>query len=103
MGEPGRVSTPLCFPMPLSRQERRKAERDAAKRAPRAGAAGAAGAAAALADLNVNAVGDWTTQTENPDVGPGGYSNCYVIGCQSPQQTQVQSAVNDVVSDICLA
>jgi hypothetical protein len=53
-----------------SRQERRKAERDAAKRAPQAGAAGAAGAAAALANLNVNAGGDWTTQTEDPTVGP---------------------------------
>jgi hypothetical protein len=53
-----------------SRQERRKAERDAAKRAPAnaggAGAAGAAGAAAALANLNVNPLGDWTTQTEDP-------------------------------------
>ena len=57
-----------------SRQERRKAERDAAKRAPaQAGAVGAAGAAAALANLNVNPLGDWTTQLENPSVGPGGY------------------------------
>ena len=58
--------------MPPSRQERRKAERDAAKRAPgQAGAAGAAGAAAALANLNVNVdpLGDWTTQTANPEVG----------------------------------
>jgi hypothetical protein len=49
-----------------SRQERRKAERDAAKRA--AGAtAGAARAAAAVANLNVNVNpgGDWTTQTED--------------------------------------
>jgi TPR repeat protein len=67
--------------MPPSRQERRKAERDAAKRAPaRAGAAGAAGAnqdaagvagaAAALANLNVNVnppLGDWTTQEEDPN------------------------------------
>ena len=54
-----------------SRQERRKAERDAAKRAPdQAGAAGAGGAAAALANLNVNVnpVGDWTTQAEDPGV-----------------------------------
>ena len=58
-----------------SRQERRKAERDAAKRAPgQAGAAGAGGgaggAAAALAKLNVNVnpVGDWTTQAEDPAV-----------------------------------
>ena len=64
-----------------SRQERRKAERDAAKRAPAragaggaagaagaAGGAGAAGAAAALANLNVNPLGDWTTQTGDPMV-----------------------------------
>jgi hypothetical protein len=77
-----------------SRQERRKAERDAAKRAPaRAGAAGAggaggaggaagaagatraggaggaggaAGAAAALANLSVDPGGDWTTQASDP-------------------------------------
>jgi hypothetical protein len=50
-----------------SRQERRKAERDAAKRAPgQAGAAGAGGGAAARADVNVNPVGDWTTQAEDP-------------------------------------
>jgi len=61
---------PFVFPrfqMPPSRQERRKAERDAAKRAPaRAGAAGAAGAAADLANLDVNAGGDWKTQAEGP-------------------------------------
>ena len=58
-----------------ARQERRKAERDAAKRAPaQAGAAGAAGGAAALANLNVNPLGDWTTQAEDPFVGPG--ENC---------------------------
>jgi len=70
-----------------SRQERRKAERDAAKRAPAqagaaraaggagaargagdAGAAGAGGAAAALANANMNPVNDWTTQTEDPSV-----------------------------------
>jgi hypothetical protein len=52
-----------------SRQERRKAERDAAKRAPaRAGAAGVAGAAAALADSGVDPGGDWTTQAEDPNV-----------------------------------
>jgi hypothetical protein len=50
----------------LSRQERRKNERDAAKRAPRAGTAGAAGATAALADLIVNPLGDWRTQAERP-------------------------------------
>jgi hypothetical protein len=65
-----------------SRQERRKAERDAAKRAPArarsagaegggggeggAGAAGAAGAAAALATLSVDPGGDWTTQAADP-------------------------------------
>jgi hypothetical protein len=66
--------------MPPSRQERRKAERDAAKRAParagaagaagaNQGAAGAAGAAAALGNLNVNMnppLGDWTTQAKDP-------------------------------------
>ena len=55
--------------MPPSRQERRKAERDAAKRAPaQAGAAGAGGAAAARANVNVNPVGDWTTQAEDPEL-----------------------------------
>ena len=53
-----------------SRQERRKAERDAAKRAPgQVGVVGgAAGAAAALAQGNVNVkpVGDWTTQAADP-------------------------------------
>jgi len=48
-----------------SRQERRRAERDAAKRAP---------AKAALADVNVIPLGDWTTQTEDPFVGPGGFA-----------------------------
>jgi hypothetical protein len=52
-----------------SRQERRKAERDAAKRAPaQAGAAGAGGAAAAHASANVNPVGDWKTQAADPDL-----------------------------------
>jgi len=46
-----------------SRQERRKAGRDAAKRASaQAGAAGAGGAVAARANVHVNPVGDWTTQ-----------------------------------------
>jgi hypothetical protein len=51
--------------MPLSRQERRKAERDTAKKA-----TGAAGAAAALANLNVNTnpLGDWSMQEESPQV-----------------------------------
>jgi len=53
--------------MPPTRQERRKAERAAAKRAPvRAGASDARGAAAARAHLNDNPGGDWTTQTEFP-------------------------------------
>jgi hypothetical protein len=63
--------------MAPSRQERRKAERDAAKRAPAktgaaggAGAAGTAGAAAALANLTVNPLGDWKTQEVDPAVGP---------------------------------
>jgi len=52
-----------------SRQERRKAERDAAKRAPgQAEAAGAGGAGAARANVNMNPVGDWTTQTADPSV-----------------------------------
>jgi hypothetical protein len=52
-----------------SRQERRQAERDAAKRAPgQAGATGAGAAAAARANVNMNPVGDWTTQTEHPFV-----------------------------------
>jgi len=51
-----------------SRQERRQAKRDAAKRAPRTGAVGAAGATAALANLHVNSGGggDWRTQAEDP-------------------------------------
>jgi hypothetical protein len=50
-----------------SRQERRKAERDAAKRAPGQAAAGAAGgAAAARANENTSPVGDWTTQAADP-------------------------------------
>ena len=53
-----------------SRQERRKAERDAAKRAP--AQAGAAGAAATLVNVHLNprdpAVGDWTTQAADPRV-----------------------------------
>ena len=61
--------------MPLSRQERRKAERDAAKRPaqasrpaqPAAAGEAATHAAAALANLNVNPGGDWTTQAEDED------------------------------------
>jgi len=54
-----------------SRQERRKAERDAAKRAPTAaGSAGAAAATAAPANVNarVDQLGDWTTQSGDPGV-----------------------------------
>jgi len=77
-----------------SRQERRKAERDAVKRAPAgagaggaggaaaaaaararvnvnpggAGAAGSGGAAAARACINVNPGGDGTTKAEYPDM-----------------------------------
>jgi TPR repeat protein len=82
VGKPGQCNKLLLAVM--SRQERRKAERDAAKRAApaRAGAAGAAGAeganqgaagaaAAALANLHVNVtppLGDWTTQAKDPYV-----------------------------------
>ena len=79
MGKPGRCNkscSSVRSQIWPSRQERRKAEREAAKRAPaRAGAAGAAGAnqgaagaAAALANLNVNVnppLGDWTTQAKD--------------------------------------
>ena len=48
------------------------AERDAAKRAPAksgaVGAGGAGGAAAARVDVNVDPLGDWRTQTEDPAV-----------------------------------
>jgi len=57
-----------------SRQQRRKAERDAAKRAPaKTGIGEGAGAAAAGANVNVVPLGDWTTQAEDPTVGPCGY------------------------------
>ena len=54
----------------LSRQERRKRERDAAKRPPaKTGATGAAAARTARASVpvNVNPLGEWTTQTANPN------------------------------------
>jgi hypothetical protein len=52
-----------------TRQERRAAERDAAKRARgQAGAGAAGGAAAALANVHVNPVGDWSTQAAKPDL-----------------------------------
>ena len=52
-----------------SRQERRKAERDAAKvttKAAAAGAVGARGATSTRAHANVTPLGDWRTQTEDP-------------------------------------
>ena len=54
---------PFRFRSCLPDKERRKAERDAAKRAP--GQAGAGESAAARANVNMNPVGDWTTQTED--------------------------------------
>jgi len=60
---------PVSLGLMPSRQERRKAERDAAKRAPgQAGAAGAGGAATAGANVGMNPVGDWTTQASDPSV-----------------------------------
>jgi len=47
-----------------SRQERRKAERDAAKRAP----ANTGGAGAATARAPVVPLGNWKTQTANPSL-----------------------------------
>jgi len=91
--------------MPPSRQERRKAERAAAKRAPveagvarAAGAAGAAGAAAALGNLHVNPVDDWTTQAEDPaavkrKVGEGDREARFSYGCR------LLSEVNTVRQD----
>jgi hypothetical protein len=52
-----------------SRQERRQAERDAAKRTPaKAEAAGVGAAAAALANIDLNPLGDWNTQAEDAHV-----------------------------------
>ena len=71
-------------------------------------AAGVAGAAAAIAnlDMNVNPVGDWTTQAEDPYVGPVGYC----LARQSPRylmsfklKRPAFSVLYDVPSDICLA
>jgi hypothetical protein len=79
--KPGRCTAPLSSSFPRkrllsipprmpSRQERRKPERDAAKRAP--AQAGAAGAAVALANVHLNprdpAGGDWTTQGADPNL-----------------------------------
>ena len=87
-----------------TRQERRRTERDAAKRAPtKAGAAGSTGAAAAREDVHVNSLGDWKTQAEDPSVGPTVCLTRHGTGCRLTQETWVQSAVNDVASDVCLA
>jgi TPR repeat protein len=76
--------------MPPSRQERRKAEREAAKRAPaRAGAAGAAGAAAALGNLYVNVnppLGDWTTQAKDANA---------LFDALGPQMVKQRAAAGD--------
>ena len=74
---------------PPSRQERRKAERDAAKRGP--AKAGAAGAAAARA--NVHPLGDWRTQTADPNVmfdaiGPANVSAQASAGDRDAQYSQ---------------
>jgi TPR repeat protein len=90
--------------MPPSRQERRKAEREAAKRAPaRAGAAGAAGAnqgaagaTAALGNLNVNVnppLGDWTTQAKDPNV---------LFHALGPQMVKQRAAAGDREAQYCL-
>ena len=87
-----------------SRQERRKAERDAAKRPPaKSGAGGAAGAAAARVGVNVIPLGDWTTQAEDPYVGPGGSAVLASHRMSFDSRSRVQSAVNDVASDSRLA
>jgi len=81
-----------------SRQERRKAERDAAKRAPAAagaaGATGAAGAAtaAARANVDVNPIGDWTTQAEDPAAGAS-YSRPLFTSTSSGVVTDVTSPI----------
>ena len=70
-----------------SRQERRKAKRDAAKRAPgQAGAAGAGGAAAARANVITNPVGDWTTQAADPGV---------LLRAQGPEVLGQRAAAGD--------
>ena len=62
---PGYQARCSFCPMP-SRQERRKAEREAAKRAPaQAGAAGTGCAASARVNMNVNPGGDWSTQASD--------------------------------------
>ena len=72
---------------PPSRQERRRAERDAEKRTPaQAGATGAA--TAARADVYVSPLGDWTTQADDPFVGPSGYCLArHVMGVQLTRET----------------
>jgi len=72
-----------------SRQERRKAGRDAAKRAPaKAGAAGAEAAAAARANVNVEPLGDLRTQAKDPYVWPSGY--CLARHMDLTQETTVR-------------
>jgi len=66
--------------MAPSRQERRRAQRDTAKRAPAEEVAGrGAGVAAARANVNVNPIGDWTKQVEDPYVGPDGYCRAHHV------------------------
>ena len=93
--------------MAPSRQERRAAKRDAAKRVPSsagAGGGGGAGVNAARADVNVKPLGHWTTQAENPYVGPCGYCVVrHVMGCRLTHETRVQRTVNDVASNTRLA
>jgi TPR repeat protein len=102
VGKPGRCNKLLLAVM--SRQEGRKAEREAAKRAPaRAGAAGAAGAnqgaagaAAALANLNVNVnppLGDWTTQAKDPNA---------LFDALGPQMVKQRAAAGDRDAQYCL-
>jgi len=92
---PRHLSRPHWRNMP-SRQERRKAERDAAKRA------GAEAAATARANnVNVEPLGDLKTQANDPYAWPSGYCLArHVIGLNS--RNDISSAVNDVASDVCL-
>jgi TPR repeat protein len=86
-----------------SRQERRKVERDAAKRGhgqaqaqAQAGAAGAAGAAAPLANLHVNVtppLRDWTTQAEDPNE---------LARALGPQMVKQRAAAGDAEAQYCL-
>jgi hypothetical protein len=118
--KPRRLTTPLLpsssqrwLNMP-SRQERRRAERDAAKRAPAraeaagggavAGAAGAAGVAAALANLSVDPGGDWTTQAEDPlellrSLGPEILKQKAVAGDRAAQFSQGYIVIMEARAD----